>query len=79
MLAVEFPPINEVIRWQDLFPSFNKVSLICVLATLIGVGVSGASKPDAVDPEIGSVNLQQSIVAACQSCGGPGASWSSSG
>src|SRR3954451_4474992 len=39
MLAVEFPPINEVIRWQDLFPSFNKVSLICVLATLIGAGI----------------------------------------
>ena len=37
MLAVEFPPINEVIRWQDLFPSFNKVSLICVLASLIGM------------------------------------------
>jgi N-acetylglucosamine kinase-like BadF-type ATPase len=42
-------------------------------ATLIGVGVSGASKPDAVDPEIGRVNLQQSVVAACQSCDGPGA------
>ena len=39
MLAVEFPPINEVIRWQDLFPSFNKVSLICVLASLIGIGM----------------------------------------
>ena len=28
MLALEFPPINEVIRWQDLFPSFNKIALI---------------------------------------------------
>ena len=25
MLALEFPPINELIRWQDIFPAFNKV------------------------------------------------------
>jgi F-type H+-transporting ATPase subunit a len=36
MFALEFPPINEVIRWRDLFPSFNKVGLIAVLAVLIG-------------------------------------------
>ena len=30
MLALEFPPINELIRWQDIFPSFNKVALIAV-------------------------------------------------
>ena len=30
MLALEFPPINEVIRWKDLFPTFNKVALIAV-------------------------------------------------
>ena len=28
MFALEFPPINEVIRWQDIFPTFNKVALI---------------------------------------------------
>ena len=32
MLALEFPPINEVIRWQDIFPTFNKVALIACLA-----------------------------------------------
>ena len=26
VLALEFPPINEVIRWQDLFPTFNKIA-----------------------------------------------------
>jgi len=36
MLALDFPPINEVIRWKDLFPTFNKVALIGVLAALIG-------------------------------------------
>jgi F-type H+-transporting ATPase subunit a len=36
MLALEFPPINEVIRWRDVFPSFNKVAIIACLAVLIG-------------------------------------------
>jgi F-type H+-transporting ATPase subunit a len=36
MLALEFPPINEVIRWQDLFGSFNKVAIIACLAAVIG-------------------------------------------
>ena len=39
MLALEFPPINELIRWQDIFPTFNKVALIAVLAALIGIVV----------------------------------------
>jgi F-type H+-transporting ATPase subunit a len=39
MFALEFPPINEVIRWQDLFPTFNKVALIAVCASLIGIGI----------------------------------------
>ncbi len=37
MLALEFPPINEVIRWQDLFTSFNKIALIACAASLIGI------------------------------------------
>ena len=36
MLALEFPRINEVIRWQDVFPSFNKVAIIACLAVVIG-------------------------------------------
>ncbi|MBA3605711.1 MAG: F0F1 ATP synthase subunit A [Acidimicrobiia bacterium] len=36
MLALEFPPINEVIRWKDLFPTFNKIALIACAAALIG-------------------------------------------
>jgi F-type H+-transporting ATPase subunit a len=39
MLALDLPPINEIIRWRDLFPSFNKVALIACLATLIGLGI----------------------------------------
>ncbi len=37
MLALTFPPINEFIRWRDIFTSFNKVALIAVLAALIGI------------------------------------------
>ncbi len=42
-------------------------------ATLLGVGLTGPSKPDAVAAEIGRTHLQQAILAACRSCGGPGA------
>ncbi|MEP7291313.1 MAG: BadF/BadG/BcrA/BcrD ATPase family protein [Chloroflexota bacterium] len=38
-----------------------------------GFGISGPSKPDAVEPSIGSHNLQEAIQIACQSCGGAGA------
>lgn len=37
MFAFEFPPINEILRWQDIFPGFNKIALIAVAATLISV------------------------------------------
>jgi F-type H+-transporting ATPase subunit a len=39
VFALEFPPINEILRWQDLFPTFNKIALIAVLAALIGTVV----------------------------------------
>ncbi|MBI1257144.1 MAG: hypothetical protein GC204_06710 [Chloroflexi bacterium] len=35
-----------------------------------GYGVSGASKPDAVEPVLGRANLQESIRLACAACGG---------
>ncbi|MEI6742178.1 MAG: F0F1 ATP synthase subunit A [bacterium] len=39
MIALEFPPINEILRWKDLFESFNKISIIAVLAATIGTVV----------------------------------------
>jgi F-type H+-transporting ATPase subunit a len=36
VLGLEFPEINEVIRWVDLFPTFNKIALIACAATVIG-------------------------------------------
>ena len=40
-------------------------------AQVMGFGVSGASKPDAVEPTLGRAHLQECIRLACQSCGGP--------
>ncbi len=37
MLGLEFPPINEILRWQDIFPTFNKIALIAVAAAFIGI------------------------------------------
>lgn len=37
MFGLEFPPINAILRWEDLFPSFNKVALIAVAAAVIGI------------------------------------------
>lgn len=48
MFALEFPPINAILRWQDLFPTFNKIALIAVAATLISTivfWVAGSRDP----------------------------------
>lgn len=36
MFGLEFPPINAILRWKDLFPTFNKVAIIAVAAAVIG-------------------------------------------
>lgn len=37
MLALEFPKMSQLLNWKDLFPGFNKIALIAVLAVLISV------------------------------------------
>lgn len=37
MIALEFPEINSLLRWKDLFPTFNKIALIAVLASVISM------------------------------------------
>jgi F-type H+-transporting ATPase subunit a len=63
MLALEFPPINEVIRWRELFPSFNKVAIIACLAVLIGsvIYIIAARKDPMVAPT-GTRNLAEAGV-----------------
>ena len=39
MFALEFPPINEILRWREVAPSLNKVGIIAVVAALIAIVV----------------------------------------
>jgi F-type H+-transporting ATPase subunit a len=63
VLGLEFPPINAVLRWQDLFPGFNKIALIAVLAALIGIIIFFlASRQDNSKAPTGVRNFAESIV-----------------
>ena len=63
MLGLEFPPINEILRWQDLWPSFNKIALIAVAATVIGITLFLlASRKDPLAAPKGSRNLAEVII-----------------
>jgi F-type H+-transporting ATPase subunit a len=63
VLGLTFPEINEVIRWVDLFPTFNKVALIGCLASIIGIAVflMAANADSTVAPK-GVRNLAEIIV-----------------
>jgi F-type H+-transporting ATPase subunit a len=59
--ALEFPdPINTILRWQDLFPTFNKIALIACVASLIGIVVFMlASRRDPMVAPTGVRNLAE--------------------
>ena len=63
MLGLEFPEINEVIRWADLFPTFNKIALIACAATIIGTAIFVlAARKDPLAAPTGVRNLAEIIV-----------------
>ena len=63
MIALEFPPINEILRWKDLFPSFNKIALIAVAAALIDTFIFLlAGNKDPMKAPKGVRNLAETIV-----------------
>jgi F-type H+-transporting ATPase subunit a len=63
VLALEFPPINEILRWRDLFPTFNKVALIAVAAALIGIVIFLlAARQDGLKAPKGVRNLAETII-----------------
>ncbi len=63
MLAIKFPPINELIRWRDIFSNFNKVGVIAVLAALIGIVVFLiAGRKDPLLAPTGARNLAETSV-----------------
>jgi F-type H+-transporting ATPase subunit a len=63
VFGLEFPPINAILRWKDLFPTFNKVALIAVAAALIGIVIFmlAANKDGSKAPR-GVRNLAEIIV-----------------
>ena len=63
MLALEFPPINELIRWQDIYQKFNKVGLIAVIAAVLGIVIFlTAGRKDPLQAPTGVRNLAESGV-----------------
>ena len=63
MIALEFPPINAILRWKDVAPSFNKIAIIAVLATIIGCTIFAmAARTDARKAPRGVRNLAESSV-----------------
>ena len=63
MFGLEFPPINAILRWKDIFPTFNKIALIAVLATVISIVLFLlASKRDASKAPTGARNLAEQAI-----------------
>jgi F-type H+-transporting ATPase subunit a len=61
--ALDFPPLSHILRWKDIFPSFNKIALICVLASLItAVLFLLAGKGSHTDAPKGIKNFAETIV-----------------
>lgn len=82
MLGLEFPEINTILRWKDLFPTFNKIALIACAAALIGMAIFyfGARKDAMVAPtgvrnlaEIGVEFIEDQVI--MPTMGRSGLSW----
>ena len=63
MIAFEFPPINALLRWQDVFPTINKIVLTGFAAGIIGsvVFLLAGRKDASVAPK-GVRNLAETSV-----------------
>lgn len=61
--AFKFPELNAILRWDEIFSSFNKVSLIAVLSAVIGIVVFliAGNKSSATAPK-GVRNLAETTV-----------------
>jgi F-type H+-transporting ATPase subunit a len=63
VLGFEFPPINSLLRWQDFFPSFNKIALIAVGAAVIAsVFYFLAGRKDPMVAPTGARNVAETSV-----------------
>jgi F-type H+-transporting ATPase subunit a len=58
-----FPPLSHILRWKEMFPSFNKVTLICVVSALLIAGLFAlAGKGSHTDAPTGAKNFAESII-----------------
>ena len=63
MIALKFPEMYEILVWKDLFPTFNKISLIAVMAVVISTVIFLlAARQDHNEAPRGVRNLAESIV-----------------
>lgn len=63
MIALKFPEMYEILVWKDLFPTFNKISLIAVAAVIISSLVFLlAARQDHREAPRGIRNLAETIV-----------------
>jgi F-type H+-transporting ATPase subunit a len=63
VFGLEFPPINALLRWEDIFPTFNKIALIAVAATVISTVIFLlAGNRDGKKAPTGVRNLAEAIV-----------------
>ncbi len=63
MIALKFPEMYEILVWKDLFPTFNKISLIAVAAVIISSLVFIlAARQDHREAPRGIRNLAETIV-----------------
>lgn len=63
LVAFEFPPINVLLRWQDVLPTINKVVIISILASVIGIGIFlAAARKDPKKAPKGARNLAEILI-----------------
>jgi F-type H+-transporting ATPase subunit a len=63
VIALDFPEINSILRWKDIFPGFNKIALIAVLAVVISTLIFLlAVRQDHKEAPRGIRNLAETIV-----------------
>ena len=63
MIALKFPEMYEILVWKDLFPTFNKISLIAVMAVIISSTIFWlATRQDHSQAPRGIRNFAETIV-----------------
>jgi F-type H+-transporting ATPase subunit a len=61
--SFSFPEINSILRWKDIFSSFNKIALIAVAAAVLGsLLFILAARKNALEAPKGARNLAETTV-----------------